>query len=410
MLSVETELHLRLKVEASAVRVNDLAAWLFSARAGFAQMVMAQLLWRVQEQHLRKVFRGEAELFCKRCGVVHESPADLSRRGSRRRKVRTSVGLIRFRLRQVTCLLCRRTWSPYAQLLGLRPRQRITDELEKRLVDWVLELSYAKTSRLGREWLGETLSPSGLHAAVQRRGPAATFTEAEPFEVLVADGTHVRAGTRPRGEPLRVAFQIQGRRRRNGRPVVRKRVVGVDIGRGSFGTALATRRSPKLVVTDAESGLKQLVRSYFPRARHQLCSWHLGYTLDILLRRDGMRFKDRCRQVQELTSILWANGRGDRQRYEAFARRLSGYRQTSTLLENSRDMVLFDPPSAERTTSIAEREMREINRRSDVGVRWSIPGAANLLALRLAHRHNRDEYERIWPSPRSIRSHLVPHP
>ncbi|MFO7742113.1 MAG: hypothetical protein R6X31_07350, partial [Anaerolineae bacterium] len=43
-------------------------------------------------------------------------------------------------------------------------------------------------------------------------------------------------------------------------------------------------------------------------------------------------------------------------------------------------------PQAIKSTSPAERQMREINRRTDVGVRWSIPGVKNLLALDLARR------------------------
>ena len=34
------------------------------------------------------------------------------------------------------------------------------------------------------------------------------------------------------------------------------------------------------------------------------------------------------------------------------------------------------------TTTPVEREMREINRRADVGVRWSIPGVENLLLVK----------------------------
>ena len=34
------------------------------------------------------------------------------------------------------------------------------------------------------------------------------------------------------------------------------------------------------------------------------------------------------------------------------------------------------------TTSPVEREMREINRRADVGARWSVPGIENLLLIK----------------------------
>jgi hypothetical protein len=40
--------------------------------------------------------------------------------------------------------------------------------------------------------------------------------------------------------------------------------------------------------------------------------------------------------------------------------------------------------------------MREINRRSDPGVRWSERGIDNLLRPRAAKRINTDGFERVW--------------
>lgn len=83
--------------------------------------------------------------------------------------------------------------------------------------------------------------------------------------------------------------------------------------------------------------------------------------------------------------------------YTAFCAELAPYRQAHTMLSDALPNVLFAPPSAERTTSVIEREMREINRRTDVGVRWSVTGVANLLRLRQARRINKDDFERVWP-------------
>ncbi len=97
-----------------------------------------------------------------------------------------------------------------------------------------------------------------------------------------------------------------------------------------------------------------------------------------------------------------------RARYAAFADTFKDYRRSGPLLRDAAPYVLYDdPPSAERTTSIVEREMREINRRVDVGARWSIPGVAHLLKLRLAQRCNPDDYERVWSSTRQPNSWAV---
>ena len=52
--------------------------------------------------------------------------------------------------------------------------------------------------------------------------------------------------------------------------------------------------------------------------------------------------------------------------------------------------------------------MREINRRSDVGVRWSERGIDNLLRLRAARRINKDDFERVWSPVRTDAIQVVP--
>lgn len=43
--------------------------------------------------------------------------------------------------------------------------------------------------------------------------------------------------------------------------------------------------------------------------------------------------------------------------------------------------------------------MREINRRTDVGVRWSIAGVKNLVALDLTRRLDPEQWEASWQLP-----------
>ncbi len=83
--------------------------------------------------------------------------------------------------RQLTCSTCRRSQSPFPEPLGLSPEQRILEELPHRLIDWVTELSYEKTCRLGREWLGDAPSPRTLHlSAAHRPSPKLLQRECAP--------------------------------------------------------------------------------------------------------------------------------------------------------------------------------------------------------------------------------------
>jgi hypothetical protein len=369
--------------------------------------VLAQVLWQMQEGHVDAVLAGEMELACPGCGVIHSGTGAILRRGGRPRKVRLSNGPIRFRLRQLTCSACRKTWSPFPELLGLAPGQRILEEFTRRLIDWVTELSYAKTCRLGREWVGDAPSPRTLHREVQRFGAQTTFTEAGPLETVVADGTKVPAGHRPRGEDLSVAFQIRGRSTENDRTVVDKRVVGFSVGWGHWQETLATDGDPELLVTDGETGIRELARWYFPAARHQLCEWHVPYTLGRMLGQDGMGLEARRKITGKLSGTLARGGQGARESFHRLTGNLSGYPRAHALLSNAEPYMLHTPPSAERTTSVMEREMREVDRRTDVGARWSVSGITNLVRLRLAKRHNPDDYERVWRPLRKPVSTMV---
>lgn len=136
MLTLETGIQLPCNVHVSAERINDLAAGLPHLGREIALDVGRRVVEQVQDEHLRQVLEGAAELVCCGCGVTHSgTEANLVRRGSRSRKLRTSSGVLCFALRQVTCRECGKTWSPFPELLGLLPRQRVTEELERKLVE-----------------------------------------------------------------------------------------------------------------------------------------------------------------------------------------------------------------------------------------------------------------------------------
>jgi hypothetical protein len=115
---------------------------------------------------------------------------------------------------------------------------------------------------------------------------------------------------------------------------------------------------------------------------------------------DGFKLKERRALVRDFMRVFSLPSKAEaRARYAAFGEALKGYRRSGPLLRDAAPFVLYDdPPSEERTTSIVEREMREINRRVDVGARWSIP---------LAQRCNPDDYEKLWRSIRQPSSWAV---
>jgi hypothetical protein len=69
------------------------------------------------------------------------------------------------------------------------------------------------------------------------------------------------------------------------------------------------------------------------------------------------------------------------------------------------DGMFFDQqrqePLAISSTSPVERQMREINRRTDVGARWQPAGVTNLLRLDLIRRFDMQQWDLLWDLPRS---------
>jgi len=400
MLVVNGSVHLDPKVEAHALSINRLVCQL---RASFRQAqkeVLPLLLEQVQEAHLERVLAGEADLVCKGCGLDHRGGKDLLRRGWRGRRIVTEEGPVSFSLRQVTCRGCKRTWSPYVEWLGLRTGQRVLQEVEAKLVGLVTQLSYARTCRVAEDWLGLSIRPRTLHRWVQARAEQLQLSPDVQSEVLLGDGTKIPSGRRSRlGEDVRIGFQLLGREEEGGRTRAQLRVVGVGIGLGSWAEALPAGLKPALVVTDAEPALCTLVRERYAEARHQLCEWHVAYTLDWSLIEDRVPAKRRKWLRRLLIRILFRKTTlaRKRRRYERFTRWIGTISRTAQRqLEQASASILYEQASQERTTSLLERQMREVNRRMELGVRWSDRGALNLLRLRLAQQHNPDDYARLW--------------
>jgi hypothetical protein len=409
MLVLETSIQRSTKIDSSSFSINDLASALPRVSRDYGLEHAQRVIEAFQEQFIEKLLAGLEEVVCERCGVVHSGGLSILRRGSRKRTLRTSSGVLVFALKQLTCRDCRRTWSPFGQLLGLAPRQRIAEELMRKMTECVTELPYGKTCDLAEAWLGASVTPRTLHRFVQERGARLRFTPAEPTRVVVADGTKVPSGFSERGTDLRLSFQILGRHLEHGRVVVEKRIAGWGMGPGSWSDALPAGICTEVIVTDREKGLPELIAERFPGVRHQHCEWHLSHTLGHLLYLDGVKVKERRPLTAKLAHIIWGETTKDRRaEYTKFCAELAHRPKAHTMLSDALDNVLFDEPSSERTSSVLEREMREINRRGDVGVRWSDPGIDNLLRLRAARRINKDDFERVWSPVSTTAIQVVP--
>lgn len=398
LLSVNTVVHLAVKVDLQQVTINGLSEWLFSARDQLFSQLVGKVVTQAQEQWLDAVSRARSELICTGCGVVHRGRSGWTRRGSRMRRIKTSSGTLVFPLLQVTCGDCRATRTPCGPVMGVAPQQRITTELKRKAIERVFETSYHRSARAIRDCMGVSVSATTLHRYVQDSARRVQVTPAPECIAILADAAKVRAGSRTEFEDLRFAFQLTGRSGTDRRRRAHLRVVGVGIGLRSWPQVLPGDEHTELVVTDGEPALEAHVRKRYPNARHQFCMWHAVYSLDYSLLQDRIPVQQRKGLRRELAGVLWRKASLSRKRrlYESYIEQLSYSRTSQKQLRRAAAHLLFEEASAEVTTSLIERQMREVDRRTWVGARWSTSGVRNLMLLSMLRRHNADDYERVW--------------
>ena len=294
--------------------------------------------------------------------------------------------------------------------MGLEGRRRVSPELEQRALERVYETSYRRSVRALHSCTGVAMSSSTLHRLVQRRGAQLELRPDPLAEVVLADGTKVRAGRRVELEELRMAVQVLGRQEEGGRRRARLRLLGLEVGLGGWPRVMQPAPNTQVVVTDAERAPRAHVRDRYRGARHQQCEWHIGHSLNWSLRVDGVKVAERKQRRAELGKILWGEAplAERRRQYDAFIEKLSQSPTSQKQLHQARAFILFEPASKERTTSLLERQMREVDRRAWNGARWSSRGLGHLLRLSFARTHNPDDYQRLWSDPHLERASMPP--
>ena len=124
----------------------------------------------------------------------------------------------------------------------------------------------------------------------------------------------------------------------------------------------------------------------------QRCSWHLVHQLKYYLRQDGVCFGSRPSYQNSLKTILWDPDNGA-EKLKTYIKELkdNDLKQSAKHLGNAEHEAFTwanDFGFSYRTTSPLEREMRELNRRADVGVRWSDKGIESVLKVLFYYRLN----------------------
>lgn len=358
----------------------------------------------------------EAPWACTRCA---------SRRGFRRRGQRpggrtvlTKAGKVLLAAWQVECRRCGRRFVPVLELLGLGRHQRRSVGVAEMAAGLATEVAYAKASRLLAELAGIDLSARSvrrdtLALAAERLGP-----ELAEVPVLLLDGTGVRAGDpreRKNGVELHLAVGLVARRRESGRIVVEARLLGATLGEGWSAMAeLLKGVHPGLVIVDGEEAITDLATEVFgDHTPIQRCLFHLErqtrYLARYLDRLPAQTADALQARLHELLTDAYATGDlkaavGAYNTLIDTAESL-GATHAATHLRNAAPhaftflthpaagrLLFGDKGRPELATGVLERVMREMNRRTDVGVRWSIDGVRKLLMVKLARKYHHSRW------------------
>jgi hypothetical protein len=409
MLNKKYEILCKLNLTQNNITVNDIIRAVNYELKNTAVKIIGKTIDDIQDSLLER-FLGirwnelDNKIVPWICPHCHER-SSFVRRGRRSRKLKTSEGVINFSLYQVTCKSCKKTFSPFPQLLGLKPRARLSTEFEEKIVKLALDNSYDKTSKYIEEFTGSTISHTASRNIVLRVSDSISINhEINKFDSILIDGTKVKSGHKQRGSEIHLALAPIKRIDKQGRIYNEKSILAFGIGQADkkFKRDLS-KYSCDNVIVDGDPSYSNLIKELFTDATHRRCIWHIPRQLSHLLYMNKVPHKDREDFLYALIGIL---------KNKDFYKSINEYFDFIQMFERLKfyDIVSFlknamagifhnkedwNNRKKHTSNSLIEREMREINRRTDVGCRWSDEGVYKIIKLLEISRHathNFDQY------------------
>lgn len=418
-------INLALSIEAPDL--DELSSWsMFESLAvqmsqELPAVALAAALDELQERLIDQVCgpkwapaRGlPAPFACPGCGAG----IDFARKGRRTRLRRfdTAAGRVEVRLWHVGCRACGKVFAPLLELMELHGKRR-TDRLTLDLAELASKMSFRQAAKTAGDLSARQASGGGAHRSVAdvaailapdgRLGPAV-----EQADVVILDGTGVRAGPLRLGADCNLAIGLTGRSGPRRRRRAHAELLGLTVGEGwaAMDDQLRSLAAPKVVVVDGEEAVTKVAQRLWPDVPQQRCWWHLPRGFRWALYADhapaGWANDARARLVELLRDSIrheWSLNEA-LEHYDTFITTVDalGHRRAVSLLTVARPQVFtcLDPRlrrhlaylgGPELGSGVIERTMRDINARVDIGgARWSVAGIRDtitvLAAARFAH-------------------------
>ncbi len=344
---------------------------------------MIQLRWYRRSRH---------DIFCPSCGVNEHT-----RKGWRPRILRSSRGRLVLLVLQAKCKCCGRAFRPFTMTLGLPFARRCTDELVEKAVSLGVQMSFQRSSDILKKLTAGSLSAEGIRQKIAAKAEAVPFRDDVSGKTVLTDSTKVKAGLKERGTPVQMAITAEPGPIVAGRPTIKKELVHLHVGGAEPLRDHLGAIQPERIVHDGDTDFSDCADSV------QRCRWHLVHQLKHYLWQDDIPHKDRGIYQGRLKDILFGEQSTAPRMLGAFIKDLeaAGCTTSAEHLRHARSETFTyrtDRNFTYATTTPIEREMRELNRRADVGVRWSERGIENVLKVLFHYRlngsqaHNLKEY------------------
>lgn len=416
-LNLCNNFYVHINIPKSELNVNNLVTVCKNISRLFFQKLFREILLKFQLDVLQRVLgpRWKPKQLkpspweCPRCG----SRYGFKRRGHRKRALKTSYGDVHFKLLQITCFDCGKTFSPFPKLLGIAHGHRLTRELEQLICRIVKDKSYRKTANTFDALIDLNLSPYTVHRVVQKYGRQMKLVE-DVYHIrqLQYDSTKINAAANERGLNVHLAVAVGNKTRKHNRVLRKKSLVDVQVSPtpDRLKKQLKTSVIDQLTV-DGLSGLQGYIKQNQLDIPVQRCLWHIPKTAVHMLYLEGIPTPMGRQFIRPLKQFIFDEKLSIQQRlaqYDMFTYSLlkNDLFGTARFLENAREYLFtykqHPEGDSDRTISIVERQMREINRRMENGARWTPQGAENLLKLKFVEELNPQSYDHLW----KIKNHL----
>lgn len=339
-----------------------------------------QLLIRTLQ--LRWYRRSRHHIFCPSCGVNEHT-----RKGWRPRVLRSSRGRLVFSVLQAKCKCCGRAFRPFTTALGLPFARRCTDELIEKAVSLGIQMPFQRSSDILKRLTAGSLSAEGIRQKIAAKAKVLVFRDEVSGKTVLTDSTKVKAGVKERGASVQMAITAKPGPMVAGRPTIRKELIHLHVGDVEQLRDHLKAIRPQRIVHDGDTDFSDCADSV------QRCRWHLVYQLKHYLWQDDIPHEDRATYQGHLKNILFGEWVTAPRMLGTFIKNLeaTGCTTSAEHLRNARSETFTyraDKNFTYATTTPIEREMREINRRADVGVRWSERGVENVLKVLFHYRMN----------------------